>query len=48
MFHGRLKGGASKGVGRVDSPNLERVAVLVLHGAALLANKDGLLQVWHP
>ena len=48
VFHGRLRGGASKGVGRVDSPNVGGMAVLVLHGAALLADKDGLLQVWYP
>ena len=46
VFHCRLRGGANKGSGRVDSPNLERMAVLVLHGATLLADEDGLLQVW--
>ena len=48
VFHGRLKGGACKGAGRVDSPNVGGVAVLVLHGAALLAYEDGVLQVWDP
>ena len=40
VFHGRLKGGASKGAGRVDSPNLGEWHCW--------QNKDGLLQVWHP
>ena len=44
VFHGMLKrAGRDKGAGRVDIALCGRVAVFILHGAALLAYEDGVL-----